>query len=374
MLSIIMTITAIAKNILLTANNLFPNTDGEMFHQIFPFYDETTVRAFIFSNFIPIVRTCILCFGPVYGFIELNYWGAQADWSDAPSYIQRFGKIFPHANNRIHKILICGFSSVVLFGIIPFGLFSLVKALDVDNIFSFNDTFQGFGDGYFYFGPLLTEIVVSYFLSRYSVEQIAGYLGPSPTLTNASPNVEKKKSFVSKVGLFCLRFVGIYYLFKILLSFYKMLKVFGNYTIEEIVSTETIFGLLLNYFPDNSALQTLDNIFLIFPIDFLLVWLLGFIFALQYLFTRVVGKDSAPKPRNLFFLCFIICGFISLLAYQFIVYYPWMYATSITGSIYEFTLVTAKKYYPKIIAEKIFSFYFVLQFLYFQSKRKVPSA
>ena len=114
----------------------------------------------------------------------------------------------------------------------------------------------------------------------------------------------------------------------------------------------------------------LDSIFIIFPIDFLLGWLLGFLFALKFLFTQVVGKYSTPKPRNLFFLCFIICGFISLLAYQFMVYYPWMYATSITGSIYDFSLNTAEKYYPKIIAEKLFSFYFVIQFLFFQTKRK----
>lgn len=370
MLSILMTITAVAKNILLTANNSFPNTNVDLFHQMFPNYDEIITRAFIFSNFIPIVRTCILCFGPLYMFIELNYWGGQSDWNDATPHIQLLGKIIKQEKKQSQKRVICGLLSVFIIFIFPFSIYYFIPALGLEPFINYGGGVFGFWDTYFYFAPLIAEIILSFYLSNYSVIQISGYFVSPPKKATNMHVITPKKTNISKIGLIILQVLGIYFLIKIFISFYKMFAVFSNYTIEEIVSSETIFGLLLNFFPNNILLQQLDNIFLIFPIDFLLGWLLGFIFALKFLFHQIVGKNSQPKPRDLFFLCFVICGFITLLAYQFMVYYPWMYASSITGSIFEFSLNTATKYYPKIIAEKIFSFYFVSQFIYFQLKKK----
>ena len=126
MLAIFMAITAICKNMLLTANGLFPNANVELFHQIFPAYNEEVVLAFMFTNYIPIVRTCLLCFLPLYLMIELNYWAVKPDWTEASPHIRLFGKIIHSEKNQKNTRFICRITSIFLIIILPIFMFYFV--------------------------------------------------------------------------------------------------------------------------------------------------------------------------------------------------------------------------------------------------------
>ncbi len=365
---VLLVITAIVKNLLLASQGLLPNADLASFQSLFPYFDENIARAFLFAFFIPLVRNMILYFGPIYLVWEVIYWSKKKSLNGASKHFLLIARLLKYDQRNARNFLKAVIFIVLIWGLLP-GMFFFIAQLPAFSTL----TWFSFENDYWYWFTFPSEIVACIYLANYTVREIYESFSlssnppkqPSPVLssietTNGLIPQSPKSSFLSRSGIRFSKLVNIFYIVLIVYEFILFLYFLFNYNLETMLGRGNFISQLLQLIPENPTVLILSSIFLIFPIDILVI---SFI-QLSLFFKRIFQKELPPSvrkfPRDLLFLTFLIGGYVTFFGWQFIVTYPWMYASTFSGGGYSSSLLQTLNFYPKVVPEKIASFIYLI--------------
>ncbi len=370
-------ITAIAKNFIIASQGHLPGVTRVDFYALFPDFDTVVAQAFIFAHFIPITQYCMLAFGPLFLFLLTMNWSIKARKARVAgtcgTQVERATSIGQRELKNANLLLVEGLEDVrvnhlkflsrilrlderkgmnlvkvlslniVLWVVIPLVMTQLATLnplhLDPNLVVNWN---------FVYFLSLPSEIILGAYLAYFSVNQL--FQTPPPRVPTTTGEKPKKRS--SKL-------VKVLYVSFLIYDFGLMWVILFNYTPETIRSGSSLIALLLQVvIPAENPLRIISIIFVLFPIDTLLILLLQLLLFFRNFFQTELPAAKKKSPSDLWFLAFIISGYAIGFTVSFIADFPWMYTSYFSGTLTEYqeALVLSQVYYPKVMIGVILGF------------------
>lgn len=357
-------ISAITQNLLLASDGLLPGITREEFWDFLPTFNSNTAEAFINSGYVPIIRGLMLGFGIFYVLFETIFFSVHLD-NDSKTKDYLLISRFLHINDRkllnlVKAIVFC----ILIFGVFPWLLTEIVK-LSPLNVHQF--VLNGLNFPYFVSFP--SEIIVSIYLSYFTVSFALlklGLLKQGEISKHDTFNIKMKDK---KPGI-GIKIIATIFISLVIYKFILMWFILFNYLPENIYSNPNLFTSLFSFIiPDNNLLRIITVVLILFPIEITIFLLLQISFFFKRFFESELNTEKIKKPRDIFFICFIISGFSAAFAFLFKTYYPWLYVSDfMDASEFGILVLESQLFYPKIMIG-IFSDFIFLILLLFQHKR-----
>ena len=214
---------------------------------------------------------------------------------------------------------------------------------------------NNWGYGLFWSGMFFSVVSVAY-LSYYSISYLHGRI-----------RERKLDEKVRSISIFHILFI-----FYIIYNFGTLIfNTFLNSNDFLMDLSDLVYIILEFFISDANLLSSLKIWLTLFPIDLILLLIIYLVFTIRGFFKKVVPQQDKIDYKTIFFLTFILAGYVTIFFWSFYVKYPYLYTSvyhpySNLDDFMAYSNNMAQVFYPITVFPKILNmalliYYFIIK-------------
>jgi len=333
----------------------------ELFRSTLPGLSPEVIKALTFPFFLPSARSLIAFYLILYLVIETLLYPFMRDKTDfKPPFQGIVEKLLKYGKNKHYNFFKAFGFLVIVFLVVPYILvWILTVFIDMNSLpIEYTDNW---GYGFFWSGMFFSVVSVAY-LSYYSI-----------SFLHAKIEERKLEEEVRNYSIFHILFI-----ISIIYSFGALIFNTFLYSQKFLMNFSDLVYIVIEFFvSDGELLSSLRLWITLFPIDLIVLLTIYLAFTIQGFFKKVVRQHEKIDYKTIFFLIFILAGYVTFFFWSFYVKYPYLY-TSVyhpyadLGDFMAYSNNMAQIFYPITVVPTILNVVFLIY--YFIIKKQDENA